>query len=194
MRINEIFYSIQGEGRWSGTPAIFIRLSGCNLKCDFCDTKHQPYNEYTEEEIMREIAKHAPCKRIVITGGEPGLQLTQKFIDNLVDNGYYVAVETNGTRRLPFDIQWVTCSPKFEFYPNAVVCLDWIDELKVIYRGNGQDISKYDTIKATEYYLQPCDTGNPTENKRIVAETIEFIKKNPKWKLSLQTQKILNVR
>lgn len=194
MRVNEIFYSLQGEGRWTGTPAIFIRLSGCNLKCDFCDTKHQTYKEYAEEEIMREIVKFEPCKHIVITGGEPALQLTDSFIDLLVEHGYYVAVETNGTRQLPVGIQWITCSPKFEFCPKAEVKLDWIDELKVVYRGKGQDMTKYDDIEATEYYLQPCDTGNPTENRRIINETIEYIKQNPKWKLSLQTQKILDVR
>lgn len=194
MRVNEIFYSLQGEGRWTGTPAIFIRLSGCNLKCDFCDTKHQTYKEYAEEEIMREIAKFEPCKHIVITGGEPALQLTDSFIDLLIEHGYYVAVETNGTRQLPVGIQWITCSPKFEFYPKAEVKLDWIDELKVVYRGKGQDMTKYDDIEAMEYYLQPCDTGNPTENRRIINETIEYIKQNPKWKLSLQTQKILDVR
>ena len=194
MRVNEIFYSLQGEGRWTGTPAIFIRFSGCNLKCDFCDTKHQTYKEYTEEEIMREIAKFEPCKHIVITGGEPSLQLTDSFIDLLVEHGYYVAVETNGTRQLPVGIRWVTCSPKFEFCPKAEVKLDWIDELKVVYRGKGQDMTKYDDIEAMEYYLQPCDTGNPTENRRVINETIEYIKQNPKWKLSLQTQKILGVR
>ena len=76
MRVNEIFYSIQGEGRYTGTPAIFIRLAGCNLRCDFCDTEHQPYQDLTEEEIMRQIADF-PTSHVVITGGEPMLQITQ---------------------------------------------------------------------------------------------------------------------
>lgn len=195
MRVNEIFYSLQGEGRWTGTPSVFVRLSGCNLRCPFCDTKHQEYKEYSEEEIMREIAKYAPCEHIVITGGEPSLQLTQSFVDALMDVGYIVAVETNGTRQLPVGISWVTCSPKFEFCPNAAIDpSNYIDELKVVYRGKGQDMSVYDAIEATEYYLQPCDVGNPSDNRRIVNETVEFIKQNPKWKLSLQTQKILGVR
>ena len=194
MKINEIFYSLQGEGRWAGTPAIFIRLSGCNLKCDFCDTKHQEYKEYTIDEILREIAPYAPCKHIVITGGEPGLQLTEAFVEILHHYGFYIAVETNGTYLLPLNIDWVTCSPKFDFCSNAEIKLDWIDELKVVYKGKNQDMSRYNNIKATEYYLQPCDVGNPTDNRRIISETIDFIKKNPKWKLSLQTQKILGVR
>lgn len=194
MRINEIFYSLQGEGRFTGTPAIFIRFSGCNLNCDFCDTKHQPYKEYTQAEILREIEKYAPCTHIIFTGGEPSLQLTEPFVEMLVKKGYFVAVETNGTHQLPFSVSWITCSPKFEFCKNAKLQLDWIDELKVIYRGNGQDMSLYNDIEAEEYYLQPCDVGNPEDNKQIIKETIYFIKHNPKWKLSLQTHKILNIR
>ncbi len=194
MRVNEIFYSLQGEGRWAGTPAIFIRLSGCNLKCEFCDTYHQASKEYSDDEILYEIAHFTPCTHIVITGGEPALQITDDFIGMLQEHGYYVAIETNGTRALPEGIDWITCSPKFEFCENASIKLDWIDELKVVYRGDGQDMSIYDGIEATERYIQPCDVGNPVENRRIINEVIEFIKKNPQWKLSLQTQKILGVR
>lgn len=194
MRINEIFYSLQGEGRWSGTPCIFIRFSGCNLTCPFCDTKHQDYKMYSEDEILNEIAKYTPCKHIVLTGGEPTLQNIDSLIDILIDRGYYIAIETNGTRRVPYGINWIACSPKFEYCPKAELNIDWIDELKVVYQGNGQDMSAYDNIEASEYYLQPCDTGDIEENCRIIQEAIEFIKANPKWKLSLQIQKILNVR
>ena len=96
MRVNEIFYSIQGEGRYTGTPAVFIRLAGCNLRCDFCDTEHQPYQDLTEEEIMRQIADF-PADHVVITGGEPMLQLTLSFINHLHSAGKFVQIETNGT-------------------------------------------------------------------------------------------------
>lgn len=194
MRVNEIFYSLQGEGRWAGTPSIFIRLSGCNLSCDFCDTNHRGFKEYSETEILREISGLGPCRHVVITGGEPGLQLTDSFIDLLAGHGYYMAVETNGTKPLPEGVHWVTCSPKFEFCPNAELKVERIDELKVVYKGKGQDMTKYDGISATEYYLQPCDTGDEDENRRIVKETIDFIKSNPKWKLSLQIHKLLGIR
>lgn len=196
MRINEIFYSLQGEGYYAGTPAIFIRFAGCNLNCDFCDTNHQSIREYTHDEILREIAKYAPCDRVILTGGEPTLQLTAEFIDLLVNNGYFVNIETNGTRELPpmCAVHWVVCSPKFEFCKNADIKLDWIDELKVVYRGKEQDMSIYENIEATYRYLQPCDTGDEATNKRIIKEAIEFIKQNPEWKLSLQTQKILSIR
>lgn len=196
MRINEIFYSLQGEGRYAGYPVVFVRFAGCNLNCDFCDTTHQPYEEYSNEEILQEIKKYAPCDRVVLTGGEPTLQITEEFLDLLVENGYFINIETNGTKPLPpyCDVHWIVCSPKFEFCPKADIKLDWIDELKVVYRGAGQDMSKYDRIEATCYYLQPCDTGNIATNQRIIKEAIEFIKQNPKWNLSLQTQKILGIR
>lgn len=196
MRINEIFYSLQGEGRYTGHAVVFVRFAGCNLNCEFCDTKHQSYKEYTNEEILREIKKYAPCDRVVLTGGEPTLQITEEFLDLLVENGYFINIETNGTRPLPTscDVHWIVCSPKFEFCPKADIKLDWIDELKVIYRGAGQDMSMYEEIEATCYYIQPCDTGNTETNQRIIKEAIEFINQNPKWNLSLQTQKILGIR
>ena len=75
MKVNEIFYSLQGEGVFTGAAAIFVRLAGCNLHCDFCDTKHEDYTIFTEEEIVKAISDY-PAKHVVITGGEPTLQLT----------------------------------------------------------------------------------------------------------------------
>lgn len=195
MRVNEIFYSIQGEGRFTGTPSVFIRLSGCNLKCPFCDTEHLSYSEMSEDEIIAEVKKY-PATHIVITGGEPLIQLTETLVDKLHSIDKFIQIETNGTR-LANDmclakINWITCSPKFEFCKDAKVKLYVIDELKVVYTG--QDMSVYDNILATEYYLQPCDVKDDKRNTEILAQTINFIKSNPKWKLSLQTQKILNVR
>lgn len=194
MRVNEIFYSLQGEGAFTGTPAIFVRLSGCNLKCPFCDTQHLDYKEYSDEEILHEIMKYSPCKFVVITGGEPCLQLTEKFVDLLNKQNYFVAIETNGTMPLPGDIDWVVCSPKFEFCPNADLRLQHIDELKVVYKGQCQDMSLYDEIRAEEYSLQPCDVSDAIENRRILSETIDYVKAHPKWRLSLQTHKLLGIR
>lgn len=193
MRVNEIFYSIQGEGRFTGTPAIFIRFAGCNLNCNFCDTEYKSYKEYTEDEIMLEIAEY-PTRHVVITGGEPMLQLTVSLMDKLHKTYKFVQIETNGTWpiRKDFCIDWITCSPKFDFCPNAELKLQCIDELKVVYQG--QDMSVYNHIEAKEYYLQPCDVKDHVQNKANVSATINYIKMNPKWKLSLQTHKILNVR
>ncbi|MCM1313199.1 MAG: 7-carboxy-7-deazaguanine synthase QueE [Bacteroides sp.] len=188
MRVNEIFYSLQGEGRFVGTPAIFIRFSGCNLRCGFCDTEHEWGEELTEEEIVERIGSW-PARHVVITGGEPALQLTASLVDRLHAQGKFVQIETNGSVALPenCEVDWITCSPK-----ELRVVLRRIDELKVVYRG--QDMSPYSRFEAREYYLQPCDVKDEEKNRRNISDTINYIKSNPKWKLSLQTQKILKVR
>lgn len=187
-KVNEIFYSLQGEGHFTGTPAVFVRLSGCNLKCSFCDTDFRAFTEMSEQDIVNEVCKY-PATHVVITGGEPSLQLTSSLVTLLHDAGKYVQIETNGTICLPegCNIDWITCSPKYK-----EVKLSHIDELKVVYEG--QDMSQYNSLEAKEYRLQPCDTQDENKNSEILKQTIDFLLKNPKWKLSLQTHKILNVR
>lgn len=193
MRVNEIFYSIQGEGRFTGTPAIFIRFAGCNLACDFCDTDHEPHEVLSEEDIMQRIAAY-PAAHVVLTGGEPTLQLTSSLLDKLHAAGKFVQIETNGTVALKDGLEslidWITCSPK-----HKDVRIRRIDELKVVYQG--QDMSRYAGLQPTHpecRYLQPCDVKDCVANKENLNKTIDYIKANPKWKLSIQTQKILNVR
>lgn len=188
MRVNEIFYSLQGEGRYTGVPAVFLRLSGCNEKCPFCDTQHTSYTEMSEEDIVREVAKY-PARHIVITGGEPTLQLTASLVQLLHDEGFFVQMETNGSLPLPDGcaVDWVTCSPKYK-----AVTINRIDELKVLFMN--QDMSQYDTLKAQEYRLQPLDSGNDKENKENLQQTINYILEHPKWNLSLQTHKILRIQ
>lgn len=188
MRINEIFYSLQGEGRYTGTPAIFIRFAGCNMRCPFCDTNHQQGKEYSQETILREISAY-PSKRVILTGGEPTLQLTSTFINALHNAGYIVHIETNGTQPLPCHVDWVVCSPKSQ----DIVLRD-IDELKVVFQNPQFDMSPYEGLEAKEYYVQPCDTKDKHNNQRILNAAIDFVKENPRWKLSLQTHKILNIR
>lgn len=188
MKVNEIFHSLQGEGYFTGTPAVFVRLAGCNLSCPFCDTRHQSYTEMTEDEIVAEVANHN-CRHTVITGGEPTLQLTASLVDRLHRLGRFVQIETNGSRPAPAAVDWVTCSPKEGTLPAG-----HIDELKVLYHGRGQDLSLYDSLTPTVRCLQPCDIGDPRRNASIIAETIEAVKADPRWRLSLQTHKLLNIR
>lgn len=192
MKINEIFYSVQGEGFHAGTPAVFIRFSGCNLKCPFCDTNHFTGNEMSVSDIIEEITKY-PARLIIITGGEPSLFLTDELVNKLHDKGKYVAVETNGTNKLPSSVDWVTLSPKDNFVKNAVPVNQRYDEVKVVFDGN-QNVDKYLSIPAKQYYLQPCDTGNETLNKEIINKTLEHCMKEDKWRISIQIHKILNVR
>lgn len=194
MKINEIFYSLQGEGYWTGTPAVFVRFSGCNLKCAFCDTDHQNGRHYTTEEVISKIQKY-PARHIIFTGGEPTLQLSRDLVERLHALGKFLHIETNGSIRLSDDIEnnidWITVSPK-----DAPIKIQRIDELKALYHGEGQDMAALDSIRTTNpdcRYLQPCDVNNPQENSRILSETIEYIKQNPRWRLSLQTHKIIGI-
>lgn len=195
MKINEIFYSLQGEGHWTGTPAVFIRFSGCNLHCSFCDTKHNSGRELTVDEIISEASKY-PTQHIIFTGGEPTMQLTRPLVDRLHQLGKYLHIETNGTLPLPDGldktIDWITVSPK-----DTPVKIQRIDELKVIFHGAGQNMASFDALSVTHAdcrYLQPCDVNDPDTNVRITADTIDYIKQHPQWRLSLQTHKLLGIR
>ncbi|WP_077154927.1 7-carboxy-7-deazaguanine synthase QueE [Bacteroides bouchesdurhonensis] len=179
-KINEIFYSLQGEGYHTGTPAIFVRFSGCNLCCDFCDTQHEEGIMMTDEEIIAEVKKY-PAVTVVLTGGEPSLWIDDDFIDRLHEAGKYVCIETNGTRVLPESIDWVTCSPK----QGTKLEITRMDEVKVVYEG--QDISIYESLLAEHFYLQPCSCSN-------TAETVDCVMRHPKWRLSLQTHKLIDIR
>lgn len=190
MRVNEIFYSLQGEGRFAGTPAVFIRFSGCNLKCSFCDTDHSAYEEMTEDGIVAEASKY-PARHAVITGGEPLLQITPSLTGKLHAAGFFVQMETNGTRRLPegCHVDWITCSPKYE-----EVRLEHVDELKVVYEGDDAKIDIYNNVKAEMYSLQPCDVKDKAQNRRNLEGAIYYCLRHPEWHLSLQTHKIIDVR
>ena len=199
MKVNEIFYSLQGEGFNTGTPAVFVRLSGCNLQCPFCDTEHAEGKEMTEGEIVEEVSRYK-ASLVVITGGEPALQLTESLVELLHFLGKTVAVETNGTIELPKNVDWITLSPKDAFLgEKAKPVLTEADELKVVItddmcRDARPCVSTYPDIKIKHRFLQPCDTGNPEKNTQIIKKTIEYCKEHPEWRLSLQTHKILNIR
>ncbi|MDE5821023.1 MAG: 7-carboxy-7-deazaguanine synthase QueE [Paramuribaculum sp.] len=186
LRVNEIFYSLQGEGYYTGMPAVFLRLSGCNMNCSFCDTDHSLYTEMSTGEIIEEINRF-PSKHIVITGGEPALQLTDSFIEELHKHDFYIQVETNGTLRLPEKIDWITCSPKSD-----KAALKRVNEIKIIYDGVKPIFTP--EIEAEIYCLQPLDCGDKKKNQDILQATIEYILKNPQWRLSLQTHKLLDIK
>lgn len=178
-KINEIFYSLQGEGFYTGTPVVFVRFSGCNLNCSFCDTLHQEGERMSDSAILAAIAAY-PTRQVVLTGGEPSLWIDESFVALLKEAGYYVTIETNGTRMLPANIDWVTCSPK----EGGELVLTKIDELKVVYTG--QPVAHFLELPASHYYLQPCSGQN-------TAEVIAYLLAHPQWRLSLQTHKLLHI-
>lgn len=181
MKVNEIFYSLQGEGHFAGTPAIFVRFSGCNRKCAFCDTDFAAYTEMTEAEIIAAVSAF-PAEIVVITGGEPALQLTPSLVDALHRARKRVHVETNGSLPLPQSVDWVTCSPKTPPY-----AIEHIDELKLLFTPGVDPETIAGTMpQARIYSLQPLAGEDPRQ-------TIDYILAHPRWRLSLQTHKLLHI-
>lgn len=192
-KVNEIFYSLQGEGRWMGRPAVFVRMSGCNLKCPFCDTDFRGYSEMSADDILsRCLEEGGECRFIVLTGGEPSLQVDEQLIATLHQAGYYLSMETNGTHAIPEGIDWVTCSPKVDFTEGGEPIVKQVDELKLIFDGEHQ-VSDHG-IASTFRYLQPCDVGNDSRNYLILNECIKYMKAHPEWQLSVQMHKIVGIR
>lgn len=194
--MTEIFYSLQGEGRNTGMPAWFIRLAGCNLRCKWCDTNYSINNRLGEKNILQMVGDEEGfgCKNVIITGGEPSIHNLRPLLKLLKKNHYWVAIETNGTKNLlPYKclglLSWVTVSPKV--LPIKTNCI--IDEIKLVWPSE-LDREKVLQIPARHYYLQPMDVGRLEENGRNVELTIQQVKENPLWSLSLQTHKILNLR
>ncbi|MCM1292393.1 MAG: 7-carboxy-7-deazaguanine synthase QueE [Bacteroides sp.] len=180
-RVNEIFHSLQGEGMHTGTPCVFLRFSGCNRRCQFCDTDFDSFTTMTIEQILAEITRY-PSRRIVATGGEPLLQLDATLIEAIHSVGYTIAVETNGTLPVPDGIDWVTCSPK-----DPPLAIDRIDELKIVFTGQDVEAIAASLPPTPNRFLQPLSCSN-------TQQTIDYILSHPHWRLSLQTHKLTGIR
>ncbi len=206
--VKEIFYTLQGEGARTGRPAVFCRFSGCNLWsgreqdrfrsiCRFCDTDFvgtsgERGGRYaTAEELSSVIVSlwpvgHEENRYVVFTGGEPLLQLDGPLIDAMHSAGFEVAIETNGTIAVPAGIDWICVSPKV----GAQLVAKKGNELKVVVPQEGQNLTEYENLSFSHFYVQPMDGENREQNVKIAIETCL---KNPKWKLGLQTHKYLQI-
>lgn len=184
-RINEIFYSLQGEGAFTGTPAVFVRFSGCNRSCPFCDTDFDGYTVMTARQIAERVAAYR-AKRVILTGGEPLLQVDAELIEALHEADCVLHIETNGTLPVPSGLDWVTCSPKDT---TPAIQPDRVDEIKVVYTGQPEaELNRImDTFpQTTLFYLQPCSGRN-------IDDTVKRVLSMPGWRLSLQTHKLINI-
>ena len=191
-KVNEIFYSIQGEGRHTGMPAVFLRLAGCTMGCSFCDTKYafQTGEEMNSLQVLVALAKY-PCKTVVITGGEPAEQDLPSLIAALKSAGYCVHLETNGAHDCDVSRAAFVCVS-----PKKYVSQEMLKKADVIKIVVGQetdlaDLEKYYNYEndKTQIYLQP--ESNLQEN---IALCVKLLKKHPAARLSLQTHKLINIR
>lgn len=210
--VKEIFYTLQGEGMNAGRAAVFCRFSGCNLWsgreqdradaiCQFCDTdffgtdgdgggKFGSAGELADA-VAEKWPKHVAGERFVVcTGGEPLLQLDRELIEALHERGFWIAVETNGTLAVLEGIDWVCVSPKAD----AKLVVTRGDELKVVY-PQAKDPNEYlDPDLGLEFkhlFIQPMDGA---DSKVSLDKAIEFCQRNPVWRLSLQTHKMIGIR
>lgn len=208
--VKEIFYTLQGEGANTGRAAVFCRFAGCNLWsgreedrhkaiCRFCDTDFVGTDGIgggrfaTADELARivfetwepELEKKAK-PLVVCTGGEPLLQLDEELIEKFHEFGFEVAVETNGTKQVPKGIDWICVSPK----ANAELVLLSGNELKLVFPQTENTPKQFENLDFEHFFLQPMDNENQQNNTLLA---IEYCKRNPRWKLSLQTHKIIGI-
>ena len=217
-RVNEIFFTLQGEGAHSGIPAVFVRFSGCNLRCPWCDTDFVNYTEMTVDEIIRTMQElydmpNERRKMCVLTGGEPSLQVDKPLIDALHQAGFYICIETNGTHPLPDGIDWITCSPKMAYsrHPKGTeekptqLALRKVNEVKVVYTGDYDPEIWRNQLEAEHWMLQPLRyTGEwllqsgvddfEIDSNDNLDDTVRYILAHPFWRLSVQLHKIAGLR
>ncbi|MFT4099236.1 MAG: 7-carboxy-7-deazaguanine synthase [Rhodoblastus sp.] len=206
--VKEIFYTLQGEGRNAGRAAVFCRFAGCNLWsgreadranaiCRFCDTDFVGVDGggggkfSSAVELAAAVSAHWPAggatgRFVVLTGGEPLLQVDEALLASLHAQGFEVAVETNGTQQAPPGVDWLCVSPK----AGAELVLVRGDELKLVFPQPGAEPELYEALDFGHFLLQPMDGPNRTAN---TAAATAYCLAHPQWRLALQTHKIIGI-
>lgn len=203
LEVESIFYTLQGEGPYAGAPAVFIRLGGCNLACDFCDTEFESFSEMTLKHVLSKVAEISPASHkplIVLTGGEPLRQPVEALCQALLENGYKIQIETNGTlsRLLPEEVD-IVCSPKNTgrgYFPIREDLLSRVKAFKFIISSSHSGYTQVPEVGQRKYcipvYVQPMDEHSAEKNMANVAYTKELAMKHG-YRLSLQLHKILGI-
>lgn len=207
--VKEVFYTLQGEGAQTGRPAVFCRFSGCNLwsgreadrsgaTCRFCDTDFVGVDGpgggrfAIADDLADAVAAQWPANAtagarfVVCTGGEPLLQLDRPLIDALHARGFEIAIETNGTVAAPEGIDWICVSPK----PDALLVQQSGDELKLVYPQAEAPPEAFEELRFRHFFLQPMDGPNRAAHTE---QAVRYCMEHPRWRLSLQTHKILGI-
>jgi len=191
LKVKEIFYSLQGEGSRQGAASIFIRLSGCNLNCDFCDTDFSGGEDRSLEQILLLISEF-PCRWIVWTGGEPSLQLTDECLLFFKQAGFCQAIESNGYNRLSELLDYTVVSPKGRMdYARKIN--PQVDEIRLPVRENDCIPPLESLPEAEHYFLSPIFTENQAETKANIDYCVKQVKQCPGWRLSLQMHKWIGI-
>ena len=207
--VKEIFYTLQGEGAQSGRAAVFCRFAGCNLwtgreedranaVCKFCDTDFVGTDGTgggkfeTAHELALAIAQHWPTqvtgqRFVVLTGGEPLLQVDAALTAALHAQGFFIAVETNGTQAAPAGLDWVCVSPKAD----APLAITAGSELKLVYPQVDVDPARFEHLAFSHFYLQPMDGPDRARNTELA---IAYCQAHPQWRLGVQSHKMIGIR
>ena len=207
--VKEIFYTLQGEGAQTGRPAVFCRFAGCNLwtgreedrleaTCQFCDTDFVGMDGpgggrfHSADELASAVADAWPVEGgstrfVVCTGGEPLLQLDESLVEALHQKGFEVAVETNGTQEPPAGIDWLCVSPK----AGAELVVRAGNELKLVFPQAGAAPAEFEDLEFEHFFLQPMDGPDRDAN---TAAALQYCLSHPRWRLSLQTHKMLGLK
>lgn len=189
--VNEIFYSLQGEGGRQGEASIFIRLTQCNLSCDFCDTDFETGKKMSVDEILSKI-KEYPCKWIIWTGGEPTLQLTDAILAYFKERGYHQAIESNGLKPLSERIDYKVISPKGSLSYIKKINAE-VDEIRLPVK-KGDILPDIQSLPLARYYfVSPIFSSDKEQTKANIDYCVEQIKSAPAWRLSLQIHKLIGI-
>lgn len=196
--IVEIFESLQGEGANTGMPSIFVRFGKCNLACPWCDTPYNEFQPWTLSQILAKVRSFS-AKNIIITGGEPTIHpKIVLLLDELKKQGYFLAIETNGLKAVPPQIDYIATSPK-AMYTNKYQrrCISKANEVRIVMDAQAKEFCEFieQKIQADYYFLSPCEI----DGKMNLHETIALLGQlnsrihKPKWLLSIQTHKLIGI-
>jgi len=198
--VNEVFFSLQGEGHRTGTANVFVRMAGCNLRCSKavegfdCDTDFSKGSRMRAMDILDAARDLLPTEEwepwVIFTGGEPALQVDDVLVGTFHHAGWKCAIETNGTHELPRDLDWISCSPKLGQHHRTVV--DEADEVRcVVKHGAALPVTG---IEAAHFFLSPAWDEEPVQFRLNLAHCIRLCLANPRWRLSTQDHKFWRVR
>jgi len=202
-KVNEVFWSVQGEGGKVGSPSVFVRFSGCNLSCPWCDTNHIRHTDMSLDQLMEHVQRLAEgnnTEQVILTGGEPLLQVDGSLIDRLTSIGMDVAIETNGTitQDTITEMCYVTVSPKshqtWRMFRNVSEVKIVVDHFNLPAVNELMRVTD-EVLPLAHKFLQPCWVDSPAKRQRNIDHALELLQfASDGWRLSAQMHKYLSIK